>query len=120
MMDMNLNCRIFFNRFRYLQIYSLISGLIFCFKFSSTSISCLISIDIDSQRPKLKIEQFLKKRMKKRFALNNENGEMVLEFSRIFNNQYSNSFVEKIDYEKSRKRVEKGEISQKLINKKNK
>lgn len=57
-------------------------------------------VEPDSQRPKLKIDQFLKKRNKRLYTLINENGEMVLVFSRISDGQSSNSFVEIINYEK--------------------
>lgn len=55
---------------------------------------------VELQKQKLKIEQFIKGRKKKRFTLNNQNGEVVLEFSRITDGDYSNSFVDKIYYEK--------------------
>ena len=57
-------------------------------------------IELDSLKSKLKIDQFLKRRNERHFTLNNENGEIVLEFSRTFDGQNNNSLVEKINYEK--------------------
>lgn len=57
-------------------------------------------VELNYLGSKLKINQFIKKSTKRRFTLNNENGEIVLEFSRISDGQNNNSFVEKINYEK--------------------
>lgn len=60
-----------------------------------------------SLKRKLKIDQFLKKKTKSIFTLNNENGETVLEFSRTFDGENNNSFVETINYEKVEEAYEK-------------
>lgn len=57
-------------------------------------------IELDSLRPKLKINQFLKKRNERYFTLNNENDEIVIEFSRTFEGQNNSSLVKRINYKK--------------------
>lgn len=71
-------------------------------------------IELDSSWSKFKIARFLKIKNKRCFTLNNENGEVVLEFSRTTDDQNSNSFVEKINYEKVEEAFEKRNDSQKF------
>ena len=60
------------------------------------------------------VKTCLKIKNKRCFTLNNENGEVVLEFSRTTDDQNSNSFVEKINYEKVEEAFEKRNDSQKF------